>query len=201
MNDEVDSDGEEEPRVFEKCREESKQRDRVVQKKARACSVEATEKHAFKCCSLPSTSDTRWHSRLWTTKRGCRGSCLCLSAQELLELNTVHKELKHVEAEDLWITIDSGASENVIAESMAPQCKVKPSQGSREGVRYVAANGETMANKWEKDIKVVTDEGHKCLLKMQVADGKKPLRSVARICDASHRVVFTRKGGWTMFTA
>ena len=47
----------------------------------------------------------------------------------------MHKELKQVEAEDLWITIDSGASENVIAESMAAQCKVKPSQGSREGER------------------------------------------------------------------
>ena len=72
---------------------------------------------------------------------------------------------------------------------------MKPSQGSREVVRYVAANGETMVKQWEKDIKVVTDEGHKCLLKMQVTDVKKPFTSVARICDAGHRIVFTKNGG------
>ena len=95
----------------------------------------------------------------------------------------------------MWITIDSGASENVISEKIAPQFKVKPSQGSREGVRYVTASGETMGNRGEKDIKVMTSEGHRCLLKMQVTDVKKPLMSVARICDAGHRVIFTKDGG------
>lgn len=97
--------------------------------------------------------------------------------------------------DDLWITIDSGASENVISENMAPQFKVKPSQGSREGVRYVTANGQTMANRGEKDVKVVTDEGHRRMLKMQVTDVQKPLMSVARICDAGHKVVFAKEGG------
>ena len=97
--------------------------------------------------------------------------------------------------EDFLITIDSGASENVISEWMAPQFKVKPSQWSRDGVQYVAANGETMPNRGEKDVKVVTDEGHRCMLKMQVTDVQKPLMSVARICDAGHKVVFTKAGG------
>ena len=61
-------------------------------------------------------------------------------------------------------------------------------------VRCVAANG-MMADKGEKDIKVATDEGHKCLLKMQVTDVKKLFMSVARICDAGHQAVFTRNGG------
>ena len=114
-----------------------------------------------------------------------------------MEVNAVHERASDLRdaAEDMWITIDSGASENVISEKMAPQFKVKPSQGSREGVRYVTANGETMANRGEKDVKVLTSEGHRCLLKMQVTDVKKPLMSVAQICDASHRVVFTKEGG------
>jgi hypothetical protein len=33
------------------------------------------------------------------------------------------------------------------------------------------------------------------MLKMQVTDVKKPLMSVSRICDAGHRVVFTKGGG------
>ena len=47
----------------------------------------------------------------------------------------------------------------------------------------------------EKDVKVITQEGHKCMLKMQVTDVKKPLMSVSRICDAGHRVVFEANGG------
>ena len=46
------------------------------------------------------------------------------------------EELSAVKEEDgdsLWITVDSGASENVISERMAPQFEVKPSKGSRGG--------------------------------------------------------------------
>ena len=39
----------------------------------------------------------------------------------------------------LWITIDSGAFENVISERMALQFGVKPSNGSRGGVRCAAS--------------------------------------------------------------
>ena len=51
MNEEVDNDCEEEPRVFEKCREESEQR-----------SAEATVKHALPCgaaCALFRTQTSR----------------------------------------------------------------------------------------------------------------------------------------------
>ena len=75
------------------------------------------------------------------------------------------EELSAVKEEDgdsLWITVDSGASENVISERMAPQFEVKPSKGSRGGVKYVTANGSLMNNKGENDVKVRTKEGHKC---------------------------------------
>ena len=101
---------------------------------------------------------------------------------------------------ELTITIDSGASENVISEEFAPQVKVRASQGSREGVRYVTANGGTMSNRGEKHIHVLITEGHKCMLNMQVTDVKKPLMSVARICDAGHEVVFQSGGGYIKHT-
>ena len=52
-----------------------------------------------------------------------------------------------------------------------------------------------MPNRGEKDVKVTTEEGHRCVLKMQVTDVQKPLMSVARICDAGHKVTFTEAGG------
>ena len=110
---------------------------------------------------------------------------------KMMEVNTVTNE----KGEDLWITVVSGASENVISDWMAPQFKVKPSTGSRNGVQYVAANGNMMPNRGEKDVKMTTEEGHRCVLKMQVTDVQKPLMSVARICDAGHKVTFTDAGG------
>ena len=60
----------------------------------------------------------------------------------------------------------------------------------------MTANGSLTNNKGEKDVKVRTKEGHKCVMKMQVTDVQKPLMSVSRICDAGHRVVFLRDGGY-----
>ena len=111
---------------------------------------------------------------------------------ETAELSAVKEE----EDGSLWITVHSGASENVISERMARQFEVKPSKGSRGGVKYVAANGSLMNNKGEKDVKVRTKEVHKCVMKMQVTDVQKPPMSVCRIFDAGHRVVFLRDGGY-----
>ena len=61
----------------------------------------------------------------------------CFGDLNNLEVNTVHEKS---DPNELTITIDSGASENVISEEVAPQVKVRASQGSREGVRYVTAN-------------------------------------------------------------
>ena len=113
-------------------------------------------------------------------------------------VETMRAEINGMDSDgaNLWITVDSGASENVISETMAPQFTTKPSRGSRGGVKYVTASGSVMNNKGEKEIKVRTQEGHKCMLRMQVTDVQKPLMSVSRVCDAGHRVVFTRDGGY-----
>ena len=59
------------------------------------------------------------------------------------ELNTVDT----TKGDEIWLTIDSGASENVIGPKMVPQCPIRPSEGSRDGVSYVTANGTIMANR------------------------------------------------------
>lgn len=100
------------------------------------------------------------------------------------------------EAPNLEFTIDSGASENVISEAMASHYPTKPSAGSQKGLVYTAANGTTMANRGEKAVTFRTCEGYDCMLKMQVTDVQRPLISVSRICDAGHRVVVTRQGGY-----
>ena len=83
-----------------------------------------------------------------------------------------------------------------MSEKMAPQFEVKPSKRSRGGVKYVTANGSLMNNKGEKDVKVRTMEGHKCVMKMQVTDVQGPLLIVSRICVTGHRMVLLRDRGY-----
>ena len=98
--------------------------------------------------------------------------------------------------ETLTLTVDSGAAENVMGQHMAPGTAIKPFVGSRSGVQYTTADGSSIPNRGEKEVKVVTGEGQKCVLKMQVTDLTKALVSVSSICDAGHRVVFDRAGGY-----
>ena len=114
--------------------------------------------------------------------------------------NKKEKELNALDnhSRTLVLTIDSGASENVIGQHVVPECPTRPSAGSRAGVTYVAANGMQMPNRGEKRVKVKTKEGCCCELKMQVTDVRKPLMSVSKICDAGHQVTFTSAGGEIM---
>ena len=93
------------------------------------------------------------------------------------------------------LTIDSGASGNVIGKDAVPECPLRPSAGSMAGATYVTANGTEMPNRGEQRVRVLTREGAACELRMQITDVRKPLMSVARICDTGHKVVFTSDGG------
>ena len=109
------------------------------------------------------------------------------------------KEINAVEScpvlGQLELTIDSGASENVIGPNAVTAVPITPSKGSTSGVKYVAANGKEMSNMGEQNIKVITEEGNGCNLHMQVTDVRRALMSVSRICDAGHEVRFGKCGG------
>ena len=66
---------------------------------------------------------------------------------------------------------------------------MKPTEESKKGIGFVAANGSRMMNyggtqvKFEKDGKVKA-------MNFEVTDCKKPLASVARIVDQGNKVVF-----------
>ena len=62
----------------------------------------------------------------------------------------------------------------------------------------MAANGSSIANEGGKKLNGITDEGIRLDMTWQVADVKKPLASVGRICDAGNLAVFTRDGGYVV---
>lgn len=59
----------------------------------------------------------------------------------------------------------------------------------------MAADGSSLPNNGEKAVRILMEEGHRCLLNMEVTDAQKPLMSVSPICDAGNTVTFREVGG------
>ena len=92
------------------------------------------------------------------------------------------------------LTIDSGAAETVTGKDQLPQFKTL-SNPNDERTSYVLPSGAELKHNGEKRVNIVTEEGSKCTIRMQVTDINKSLMSVSRICDTGHRVTFDSDGG------
>ena len=88
------------------------------------------------------------------------------------------------------ITVDSGASANVMPRRMIRKQKIRSSPGSRRGAHYLAANNGRIANEGECDFKFSTVEGHQQNLTFQIAEVNKALGSVSYLVDHGYRVTF-----------
>ena len=103
-----------------------------------------------------------------------------------------------------WIEVrgamDSGASESVAPVVMCPGYEVRPSKGSREGLEYQSASGDSIPNLGEQLLDIVTPQGRETKALDQVADVARPLNSVSEICHAGdpergQEVIFGRHRG------
>ena len=95
------------------------------------------------------------------------------------------------------VALDSGAGDHVTAEKDAPNYEVEPSKGSKLGQNFVTANNSKLPNKGQVSLKLRSGErgrgkGTDIKIVFQVADVKRPLWSVSKICDAGLTVKFSR---------
>ena len=91
------------------------------------------------------------------------------------------------------ITVDSGAADNVMPRRMMRKgMRIRPSEASRAGVHYVAANGSRIPNEGETNLKFEDKDGVKHSWLFQVAEVNKVLASVSSMVDSGHRVVFDK---------
>merc|ERR1711940_184406 len=98
--------------------------------------------------------------------------------------------------EVITVTVDSGASDHVAPLTTAKHIRIEETEASRNGLCYQAAYGESISNIGQRNIKALTNEGETVAMTWQVADIKRPLASVGRICDAGNTAIFTRLGGY-----
>ena len=93
------------------------------------------------------------------------------------------------------VAVDSGAAASVLPERCLPEHPVKPSEGSRSGVHYLAANGGRIPNQGEMALDFVTKERYRGHIAFQVADVKRPLLAVSTLAKSGNEVTFSENGG------
>ena len=91
------------------------------------------------------------------------------------------------------ITMDSGAGNNVMPRRMVMRkSDIRESEGSRNGVHYVAANNGRIPNEGEFDLQFNTIEGNEQRLTFQIAEVNKALCAVSNLVDHGYTVVFDK---------
>ena len=91
------------------------------------------------------------------------------------------------------ITMDSGAARNVMPRKMVrDKSQIRPSEGSKRGAHYVAANNGRIPNEGEYDFAFFTSEGVPETMTFQIAEVNKALGSISYLVDHGYRVVFDR---------
>ena len=92
--------------------------------------------------------------------------------------------------EKVRVQMDSGAVDTVVPKDTARAFAIKPTEMSKKGIGFIAANGSKISNYGEKKVIGWTDEGAGMSMRMTCADVKKPLCSVYRMNLGGNVVVF-----------
>ena len=90
-------------------------------------------------------------------------------------------------------TMDSGAGNNVMPRRMVKnKSKIRPSEGSKMGVHYVAAHNGKIPNEGEVDLDFFTSEGNEESITFQIAEVNKALGAISYLVDRGYRCVFDK---------
>lgn len=99
-----------------------------------------------------------------------------------------------VEERTIEVVVDSGAVQSVAPPGLFPG-QVSPSEMSRTGRTFRAANGSRIRNLGQVRVVFTSAEGHKCSLPFQVAEVEHALLSVSHLTRTGNIVTLHDKGG------
>jgi hypothetical protein len=123
----------------------------------------------------------------------------CIDIERPKGINEVGRKRtgKYVSAGKGKITVDSGAGESVMPKGLLPGEEMVEGHQKKNGVNYIAANGNKMENYGEKKVRFKHGEDSVMnSIVLQATDVRKPLAAVSRILDKGNRVVFSRSGSY-----
>ena len=120
-----------------------------------------------------------------------------LTEENIMGENTLNKKSSSPSSTKLrlkrGITMDSGAGNSVMPRRMViKKDEIRESEGSKNGIHYVAANNGRIPNEGEYDLKFNTVEGHEQWLTFQIAEVNKALCSISSLVDEGYKIVFDK---------
>ena len=120
-----------------------------------------------------------------------------LTEEKVMGENTLNKKSSSPSSTKLrlkrGITMDSGAGNSVMPRRMViKKDEIRESEGSKNGIHYVAANNGRIPNEGEYDLKFNTVEGHEQWLTFQIAEVNKALCSISSLVDEGYKIVFDK---------
>ena len=108
------------------------------------------------------------------------------------ENNSKHKPSKILRM-SRGITIDSGAGNSVMPRRMViNKSEIRESEGSRAGLKYIAANDNGIPNEREYNLTFKTTEGNSEDFTFQIAEVNKALGAVSYLVDRGYKVTFEK---------
>jgi len=120
---------------------------------------------------------------------------LSLLEEEEERLNNIQEEIP------FEVILDSGAADHVTDNSDAPGYNIVPSEGSKAGKGFIAANGARIPNRGQMTLSLKTEQGRQINSTFQVCQTNRPLWSVGKICDSGCKVIFSKDGAEVVQTA
>jgi len=138
-------------------------------------------------------------------QQGQLGGCWQLSylerAESLQESKDLHDSIDAVEEDKEYdweyvkMTVDSGSIDTVAPPSLVPDVPIEPTEASKSGKGWRAANGTEIKNLGKKVVHAKTDEAHDIAMEVHIAEElTKFLGSVYRITRAGNSVIFHPPG-------
>ena len=140
--------------------------------------------------------ESGWHT---VVRRGKPLRRMCIGSVCAVNRNTPAGVCTHDRSdsyEKIRVTADSGAVDHVAPKSTAAHIPIRETTASRQGVHYIAANGSRISNMGATRIRGYTKERTPLDMTWQIAEVKRPLASIGKICDAGNTAIFTDKGGF-----
>ena len=95
--------------------------------------------------------------------------------------------------ENIEAAVDSAAVDCVMPWQMLPHIRTVPSERSKAGRHYVAANNQEIRNRGQRKVRFTTDEGQTKSIGFQSAEVSRTLISVDKLNDAGCDVMLNRK--------
>ena len=129
--------------------------------------------------------------QLWTKKQGhTELNPIMDASRNSCYTSECHPKFSNFRKLRKGVLVDSGAGASVFDSDGLPGCQRSESAGSRRGQKFMGPGGETIDNRGQVTVPIITSEGIRSDMKFQDARVRRPILAVKDSCRAGNICLF-----------